>query len=192
MEYSTLFLKLRLAILSSTTLICLIWVILLSCVVFLRWDVSSLPERSFVLLFLGLDTLTTVMLPILLLVRFRTWLDGARLLFLLIYHIGFAASFSFGAQLYLALMTVTPDDRGVCQLLNLYIIIASWIPPFLLILYGMCLALYTLHCASLPRRPLSAAEETRAVKSGLKGALERQQMESSSEGQLAYLEDPLC
>jgi hypothetical protein len=62
----------------------------------------------------------------------------------------------------------------------------------LVILYGMCLALYTLHYASLPRRPLSAAEETRAVKSGLKGALERQQMESSSEGQLAYLEDPLC
>lgn len=29
-----------------TTLICFIWVILLSCVLFLRWDVSSLSERG--------------------------------------------------------------------------------------------------------------------------------------------------
>jgi hypothetical protein len=55
----------------------------------------------------------------------------------------------------------------------------------------MCLAIYTLHYANLPRRPLSAAEEIRAVRSGLKGTLEHQQFELPSEGQLAYVEDPL-
>lgn len=65
-----------------TTLICLLWVILLSCILFIRWDVSSQTERKqllvllkvslfhgraghFLLLFLGIDALTTIMLPIL-------------------------------------------------------------------------------------------------------------------------------
>ena len=64
------------------------------------------------MLFLGIDALTMIMLPILyvslfvcislrwsdgphrLLVKFRTWLDGARLLFLLVCHIGTALSFA--------------------------------------------------------------------------------------------------
>lgn len=64
------------------------------------------------MIFLGIDALTMIMLPILyvslivyqfpamadgphrLLVKFRTWLDGARLLFLLVCHIGIALSFA--------------------------------------------------------------------------------------------------
>jgi hypothetical protein len=52
----------------------------------------------------------------------------------------------FGIRPFLALMTVSlydtkttlsngdiqaPDDRGVCQLLNVYIIMSSWVPPLL-------------------------------------------------------------
>lgn len=62
-----------------------------------------------------------------------------------------------------------PDDRGVCQLLNIYIIMSSWVPPLLresspaicnfsvsqrafqVILYGVCLALYTWRITSRPR-----------------------------------------
>ncbi|KAI0005976.1 hypothetical protein BJV74DRAFT_801240 [Russula compacta] len=154
MEHSPSFLKLRLAMFSFTTLICLIWVILLSCVLFLRWEVISLSERSFLYIFLGIDTLTVIMLPILLLVKFRTWLDGARLLLLLICHVGMAASFTIWSP------TISCPDDGVCQLLNVYVIISSWIPPCLLILYGAGLAKYTWRYASKPRRPLLTDEET--------------------------------
>jgi hypothetical protein len=80
-------------------------------------------------------------------VEFRTWLDGARLLLLLICHIGVAASFVVWnptipcpddsespphCDSILSLRSIqAPDDRRVCQLLNVYIIIASWVPPLL-------------------------------------------------------------
>lgn len=69
-----------------------------------------------------------------------------------------------------------PDDRGVCQLLNVYIIMSSWVPPLLresspaicdfsvtqrtlqVILYGVCLALYTWRIASRPREPSQASQ----------------------------------
>ncbi|KAI9510224.1 hypothetical protein F5148DRAFT_614004 [Russula earlei] len=157
-----LFLKLRLAAFSLTTFICLIWVILLSCVLFLRWEVSSQPERSFLFIFLGIDALTVIMLPILLIVKFRTWLDGARLLLLLTCHIGMATSFVFWIST-IPCPDDAPDDRGVCQLLNVYIMIASWVPPFLLILYGAGLAIYAWRYASKPWRPLSIDEEAEGV-----------------------------
>jgi len=179
MEHSPLFLKLRLAMFSLTTLICFIWVILLSCVLFLRWQVSSLPERSFLFIFLGIDTLTVTMLPVLLLVKFRTWLDAARLLLLLVCHIGIAASFviwyptipcpndsefsCYPGGIFLLTDVQAPDDRGVCQLINVYIIMASWVPPLLLILYGVGLATYTWRYASRPQGPLLADEEIRRV-----------------------------
>jgi len=167
MQHSPLFLKLRLIGFSLTTLICLILVILLSCILFLRWDVSSSSERFFLFLFLGVDTLTVVMLPILLLVKFRTWLDAARLLFLLICHIGIASLFvSWNPAI--SCPDDTPDSRHVCQLLNVYIITASWVPPLLLILYGIGLATYAWRYATKPKQLLADdLEETGGVQLSL-------------------------
>jgi len=125
-----------------------------------------LSERSFLFLFLGTNTLTVVMLPILILVKFRTWLDAARLLLLLVCHISIAASFIIWNPT-ISCPGDTPDGR-VCRLLNLYIIVASWVPPLLLILYGIGLATYAWRCASnlkqfLPDDP----EETRSAQPSL-------------------------
>ncbi|KAH9048155.1 hypothetical protein EDB84DRAFT_1458731 [Lactarius hengduanensis] len=166
MQHSPLFLKLRLAMFSLTTLICLLWVILLSCVLFTRWDVSSQSERTFLILFLGIDALTMIILPVLLLAKFRTWLDGARLLFLLVCHIGTALSFAVWLPT-ISCPDDTPDDHGICQLLNVYIVISSWVPPLLLILYGVCLALYTWRVASRPREPPQTDGEVGAIEPSL-------------------------
>ncbi|KAF8478736.1 hypothetical protein DFH94DRAFT_751863 [Russula ochroleuca] len=165
MEHSPLFLKLRLIIFALTTLICLLWVILLSCVLFLRWEVSSLSERSFLFLFLGADTLTVIMLPTLLLVKFRTWLDAARLFLLLVCHIGMAASFTIWSST-ISCPDNTLDSLGVCQLINVYIIMASWVPPLLLIVYGIGLATYAWRLASKPKQLLTD-EETGDVQPSL-------------------------
>ncbi|KAF8275111.1 hypothetical protein EI94DRAFT_1712389 [Lactarius quietus] len=166
MQHSPFFLKFRLAMYSLTTFICLIWVILLSCMLFIRWDVSSGSERYFLMLFLGIDALTMIMLPILLLVKFRTWLDGARLLLLLVCHIGIALAFALWYPT-ISCPDDTPDDRGVCQLLNVYVIMSSWVPPLLLIFYGVCLALYTWRTASRPREPSQVDGEMGGAEPGL-------------------------
>jgi len=140
---------------------------MLSCILFLRWDVSSSSERYFLFLFLGVDTLTVIMLPILLLVEFRTWLDAARLLLLLVCHIGIASSFVIWNP-----TIPCPDDtsnsRHVCHLLNVYIIMVSWVPPLLLILYGIGLATYAWRCATKPKQLLADDfEETGGVQPSL-------------------------
>jgi len=186
MEHSPLFLKLRVATFFLTTLICLIWVILLSCVLFLRWEVSTSPERSFLYAFLGVDTLTVIMLPILLLVKFRTWLDGARLLLLLVCHIGLAASFIIWNTTN-PCPDDTPDDRRVCQLINIYLIMASWVPPLLLILYGVGLATYTWRYASMPQGPLSGDDETGRPQLSSQSEPVAEPTDYYSSGQLSYL-----
>jgi len=166
MEHSPLFLKLRLAMFALTTLICLVYVILLSCLLFLRWDVSSQSERSFLFIFLVIDTLTVIILPVLLLVKFRTWLDGARLLLLLTCHIGMATLFAIWIPT-ISCPDDTPDDRGVCQLFNALILITSWVPPFLLILYGVGLTIYSWRYAGRPPKPSSANGEAGNVQPSL-------------------------
>jgi hypothetical protein len=81
-----------------------------------------------------------------LLVKFRTWLDSARLLLLLICHIGLAVSFviwnttdpcpddselSYYGSILLLTDIQALDDLEACQLINVYLAMASWVPPIL-------------------------------------------------------------
>ncbi|KAH9997335.1 hypothetical protein BJV77DRAFT_77846 [Russula vinacea] len=100
-----------------------------------------------------------------LLVKFRIWLDAARLFLLLVCHIGMAASFTIWSSTT-SCPDDTPDSRGVCQLLNVYIIMASWVPPLLFILYGIGLATYAWRFASRPKQ-LLADEETGDIQPSL-------------------------
>lgn len=79
--------------------------------------------------------------------KFRIWLDAARLFLLLVCHIGTAASFVIwyptipcpndsefpcnSGGIFSLTGVQAPDDLGVCQLINVYIIMASWVPPLL-------------------------------------------------------------
>ncbi|KAI0054001.1 hypothetical protein FA95DRAFT_1600502 [Auriscalpium vulgare] len=164
MQHSPVFLRLRTIAFSLTTFICFVWIILLSILLSLRWDISSPSERSFIGLFLVVDTITVIVLPLLILTRFRTWLDSARLLLLLVCHMGLAVAFAVWTP-SIPCPNQTSDDRGVCQVLNVYINMASWVPPALLITYGICLAVYTWRYASVPRTE-DTIDDEEAVKSG--------------------------
>jgi hypothetical protein len=117
-------------------------------------------------------------------VKFRTWLDAARLLLLLVCHVGIASSFviwnptipclddsessNYDSDLLILTDIQAPHSRHVCQLLNVYIIMASWVPPFLrefngfecsitpdiskVILYGIGLATYAWRYATRPKQ----------------------------------------
>jgi len=126
------------------------------------------------------------MLPILLLAKFRTWLDGARLLLLLVCHLGMATAFVAWVPT-IPCPDDTPDDLGVCQLINVYIIAASWVPPFLLILYGVGLAIYTWRYASRPRGPLLADDEMGRAQPISPSEPVTESMDSFSTGHLSEL-----
>ncbi|KAJ3758463.1 hypothetical protein EV360DRAFT_83036 [Lentinula raphanica] len=63
-----------------------------------------------------------------LILPFRPWLDGARLMLLLVMHIGIATAFVLWDNKFTC-PTKTVDEEGVCRLLNMYILIANWIIP---------------------------------------------------------------
>lgn len=62
--------------------------------------------------------------------RFRPWLDAARFLFLLCAHFGVSGAFAIYSPKFTCPQP-TVEDRGVCRMLILYILISSWLLPLL-------------------------------------------------------------
>ncbi|KAJ3726084.1 hypothetical protein EV361DRAFT_880031 [Lentinula raphanica] len=143
MEYPPVFLKSRAIIFSLISLTSFIWVIVLCVDLFIQWTKLGTPEKSFLVVMLLSNTLTLILLLVLLILPFRPWLDGARLMLLLVMHIGIATAFVLWDNKFTC-PTKTVDEEGVCRLLNMYILIANWIIPATLVAYavGLSMMLY--------------------------------------------------
>ncbi|KAJ7905376.1 hypothetical protein B0H14DRAFT_6019 [Mycena olivaceomarginata] len=151
---SPLFLKARAIAFSIIILISLVWTVLLCVYMYVGWEtLSATTEHPIITVMLLTDTLTVLMLIILLLLPFREWLDAARILFLMVAHIGIAIIFAYWTPQFRC-PTSTRDSEGVCGLLNLYILIASWVIPVLLIIYASGLAFATVHSSRRPIAPM--------------------------------------
>ncbi|KAF5391268.1 hypothetical protein D9757_001986 [Collybiopsis confluens] len=136
MEYPTVFLRARAIIFCLISLICFAWVVVLCVDLFIQWSVLGTSEKSFLFLMLASNTLTSILLLVLLILQFRPWLDGARLMLLLVTHVGIASGFVIWNSKF-----TSADEEGVCWLLNMYILIANWVTPFLLVVYSLGLAI---------------------------------------------------
>jgi len=158
MEPSPTFMKARTVAFSCILLASLLWALLLSLVVFFRWEVSLPLERSLVVVMLCANAITVIMVPLLLLLRFRVWLDVARLFFLLALHIGCAASFAYCIA-YFICADQSPDQEGICKLINIYILLASWVNPVLLLLYAAGLAFMLYRRSQMAGNNLDMTEE---------------------------------
>jgi len=157
MVSSPLFLKIRAIAFSLILCISLLWVTLLCVYMYLEWDVIDSDERLIIAVMLLMNTLTMIMLLILLILPFRAWLDAARFLFLLLAHIGIASTFAFWSPQFHC-PTSTPDLEGVCRLLNLYILVASWVIPVLLVIYSSGLALVMVRSSRQSNTPTMERE----------------------------------
>ncbi|KAJ8522908.1 hypothetical protein ONZ45_g563 [Pleurotus djamor] len=130
--FSPLFLKFRTVVFSFLSFI---WIISLSLVVFLLWEGSGKTERSFFILFLIINVLTIIMLPILYVPHYPAEFAAELILWCKVYlSPRSAATFAFWSP-SIECPTKTPDQQGVCQLLNLYILVASWLIPILSVGY---------------------------------------------------------
>jgi len=134
MEPSRVFLKVRTVAFSCIGITSFAWVVLLCVEAVYRWDESPTSERAIVVLQLLANALTVTLLLILVLLPFRLWLDAARLLFLIILHGGLAVAFTY-INMQLECPNQTADHNGVCKLVNMYMLLASWVIPGFLLAY---------------------------------------------------------
>jgi len=140
METSPTFLKWRASAFACISFVSLLWITLLSIIVFERWGLVDRAEKGFLAVLLFTNTINLIMLPILILREFRPRLDAARMLFLLTSNIGIAAFFTYWNPQFQC-PDRTADSQGVCQLINMYILLADWVNPGLRVctyLYMSC------------------------------------------------------
>jgi len=137
---SPLFLRLRAWAFGIISLLSFTWIALLSVVAYTRFTLSSRPEQTFIIVLLLVNLLTVVLLPVMLLLRFRSWLDAVRMFTLLTCHIGIAATYTVWVP-NMPCSSSSADEEGVCELVGTYMLIGAWIIPVLLIVYCCCLAL---------------------------------------------------
>ncbi|KIK59801.1 hypothetical protein GYMLUDRAFT_245012 [Collybiopsis luxurians FD-317 M1] len=150
MEYPAVFLKARAITFSLISLFSFTWVVVICIDLFIQWGALGISEKSFLFLILASNTLTLVLLLVLLILPFRSWLDGARLMLLLATHIGIASGFVIWNSKFTC-PTKTADEEGVCRLLNMYILIANWVIPSLLVLYSVALAIMAYQIGKMDR-----------------------------------------
>ncbi|KAF8163192.1 hypothetical protein B0H34DRAFT_694488 [Crassisporium funariophilum] len=110
------------------------WTIFLSIVLFLQWDMLDHTQRSSIAIMLCINAITVIMMPILLLQPFRPWLDAARFLLLIILHFGIAG-FIVSRDSTSQCSAQPGDQAAVCSLIILFVTIASWLVPVLVIGY---------------------------------------------------------
>ncbi|KAL6305400.1 hypothetical protein BKA93DRAFT_749198 [Sparassis latifolia] len=149
MWHFSAFLKLRTMAFAIIMLTSLVWTTLLSVWLFIKWDISDSSQREIVVVFIVANWLSAVILPTMLTVDFRAWVDAAPLLALLFLHVGTAiiytlsfSQFSCPPQSgYIAvpgpnsgvtyLTPPTIDTAASCRDINLVILCGSWVNPAL-------------------------------------------------------------
>ncbi|KAG1754509.1 hypothetical protein EDB19DRAFT_1666763 [Suillus lakei] len=128
MESFPVFFKVRAVTFTCIILISFLWTVLLSVEAYARWDISDRCSRSLTAVFLLTNAGTILILPFLLLLEFRVWLDAARILLLAIAHIGSAVAFTYWIP-QIQCPDQTADQQGVCKLINIYMLMGCWIIP---------------------------------------------------------------
>ncbi|KAF8969988.1 hypothetical protein BDZ97DRAFT_1793754 [Flammula alnicola] len=154
----TLFLRLRSIAFSCIIFLSFLWIILICVVVFAQWDLLNHVERALILIMLFIDTVTVIMLPILLLHPFRPWLDAARILFLILAHCGIALLFALKSPSFKCFSPNIDLDQGaVCTTIVVFANIFSWAIPVLVIGYGSGLAVLVRRFSKAQTDPAAGA-----------------------------------
>lgn len=158
LDYPLVFLRCRTIAFAAITFFSFIWIILLCVVLFLQWEFMNAPYRYTIMAMLLVDSITAVVLLFLLTRKFRAWLDGARIAFLLAAHLGVAGAFVYYSSGFTCPQP-TPEDRAMCRLLILYITISSWVLPTLVLIYAVALGVMTYLRSRRPRSPESSGSD---------------------------------
>lgn len=157
----SLFLLIRTIAFSLIMFLCFLWIILLTVVLFAQWDVMNRTERSLIFVILAVDSMTIIILPILLLRPFRPWLDAARFCFLIILHTGVTGLFTYKSHEF---QCSSAQSVAICNFIVMYIIVASWLLTACIIGYACGLAVLFWRLSRAPLAPLVDPESLKQTK----------------------------
>ncbi|KIP08183.1 hypothetical protein PHLGIDRAFT_19020 [Phlebiopsis gigantea 11061_1 CR5-6] len=136
MDLGPSFRKFRAVSFTCIAVVALAWTALTCVVLYMHWGDADRTQSSLIVVLLCVNVVTVILIPALILVEFRVWLDAARMAFLLLAHFCAAVGFTLWATKY---QCPTTDD-GICSLMNIYVLLASWVNPLLILTYSTCLA----------------------------------------------------
>ncbi|KAF8921393.1 hypothetical protein CPB85DRAFT_325702 [Mucidula mucida] len=179
-QYSPVFLSTRSIAFALISFISLLCIVILCVQIFLEWDIMPKFERSLhfapllhphptsspdslVVVMLMIHATTIIMLPVLIIVQFRPWLDALRLSLLLVLHLGTGALFTHWFRRF---QSSCPKLKEQCILFNIYVLSGSWIVSTLLIVYAAGLALLVYRRARMPADSSDEASTSTVVKHG--------------------------
>ncbi|KAH8833843.1 hypothetical protein DL96DRAFT_1578577 [Flagelloscypha sp. PMI_526] len=135
--YSPAFLKIRQVAFGLLCLLALCWIVFYSVALFLLWDVLE-AQRLIMLAMIISNTFSIIMFPILAILSFRPYLDGARSICVFTLDVGlavlFASKFANGQQRCLELGT-SINETNSCRVIAEVTVGISWINPIALFIY---------------------------------------------------------
>lgn len=116
-----------------------------------EWRYYSSAQRSILVIILVIDGCSTILLYLMIIVRFRLWLDGARIMSLVVFQAGATVAFS------VAKSTLPCNNLGsvqACKAVTTAAVFGGWSLTALLLFYALCLAVMS----HVPRPPPSDPE----------------------------------
>jgi len=160
-----MFLRLRSVALGLITFLAFLWIILICIVIYAQWDLLDHVQRSLILIMLFINTVTVIMLPILLLRPFRPWLDAARVLLLILIHGGIALFFAIRSPSFTCISSASNlNEEAVCTTITVFVNVFDWAIPVLVVLYASGLAFLVRKQSKLRAEPSPVVDAEKQVR----------------------------
>jgi len=169
-----LFKLIRIFIFSLSTIVCMGWTALYSVLLIHGWSTFMVEQRAIVLLLISIYGLSSVVLYLMIVVRFRLWMDGARIAFLFLFQAGGTVTFFLFKPLPANCHNIGPETT--CKTIEDIVIFGGWSLSGLLLIYGLLLGIMSYIPAPMP---LPNPEDALAVNFGNEKLLANEKRESA-------------
>lgn len=130
------FRKFRLIVLAFASILSLIWSIIIVVYMANNWSGYNSGERGFLFGLIALDFIGSILLYLMIVVRYQFWPDAARTLVLLGLNVA-------GAVVFMILSPEFPcsafGSTATCHNMTMTVLIGSWVISALMLLYAICL-----------------------------------------------------
>lgn len=148
MEWWTVFFRIRKIIYAFIGIASFGWAITLSIYLSREWSNFTHPQRGIVLGVIGVNGISAILLYLMIVVVFRTWLDFGRALFLLVIHVGASLAVTLFSMHFSCAAFATEQ---ICKDVDLAFIIGSWVLTGLLLGYMIFLLIMSRVPRPVPR-----------------------------------------
>jgi len=131
------FRRIRVAVFVISTILSMAWTILLAVLLLREWKTYNLTQHAILISLLVTNGVSTIILYLMIIVKFRLWLDGARVAILVLFQAGGTVTFALSNTSFPCNNIGTFSD---CKTIESIITFGGWSLASLLLFYAFCLA----------------------------------------------------